>query len=120
MRYAAPALIAIALWYWPLLESALADPSFARRHRDRERESGTGAVMRLAPQATVVVLDDGPADRKADAHTILFRSVEGVEEPVQQLRRHADPGVPYAQARGAVCVTSGLDQDLLGTVVDGL
>src|SRR3954468_11723690 len=65
---------------------------------DRKRESGTRTIVRLRPQAAVMLLDDRAADRQPDAHAVALRRVKGVKQSVHALAIDAHAGVAHAHA----------------------
>src|SRR5215469_16958942 len=63
-----------------------------------KREGGTGTVVCLGPQTSMMSLDDGATDGEPDTHAVGFRCVEGVEEHVHVVGVDAHTGIPHAHA----------------------
>jgi hypothetical protein len=62
-------------------------------------------------------LDDGPADREADPHTVVLRCVEGIEQLVYVVGGDAHPRIPHAHPHTIPVVPFGSDQQLPRAIV---
>src|SRR5271167_4712939 len=65
-----------------------------------------------------MTLDDGPADRESDSHTVILGGVERFEEPVRSLRVKPDSRILYRQAHMIVFIPFSSNQQLPRTIVD--
>src|SRR6516225_5920367 len=63
-----------------------------------KREGGTGTVVCLRPETSMMPLDDGATDGEPDTHAVGFRRVEGVKQLVRVLGVDAHAGIPHAHA----------------------
>src|SRR6516165_7956314 len=75
-------------------------------------EGGTGTVVRLRPQTSVMSLDDGPTNREPDTHAVGFRCVEGGKQLAHALGVDAHAGIPHAHAHTIAVLPFGSDQQL--------
>ena len=82
-----------------------------------KREGGTRAVVRLCPEATVVSLDDGAADKQPDAHAVALRRVEGIEQAIRALAVEARASIPNSHADTIAVLSFGLNQQLPRAIV---
>src|SRR6185437_2066608 len=65
-----------------------------------------------------MTLNDGPAHRKPDPHTLLLRRMERLEKLIHVLRNEPDPHVLHAQTHVMVSIRFGPDQQLSRPVLD--
>ena len=75
-------------WFVLRRGRAGAEPWFSSvERRQRESEGGPARAVGVGPQFSAMGIDDGPADRQADAQAAGLRRVEGLEHA---LGRKAD------------------------------
>src|SRR5215831_17861934 len=82
-----------------------------------KREGGTGTVVCLRPETSMMSLDDRATDGEPDAHAIGFRCVEGVEQLDHILGVHAHADIPHAHADTIAVLAFGSDQQLPRAIV---
>src|SRR5215472_19126425 len=75
-------------------------------------EGGTGTVVSLCPQTSMMSLDDGTADGEPDTHAVGFRCVEGVKQLGHVLGVDAHAGIPHAHAHTIAGLAFAADQQL--------
>src|SRR6266481_9897217 len=67
-----------------------------------------------------MTLDNGATDAQSDSHTVILSCVERFEEPVGSLRIETDPRIFHAEEHPITFVSSGLDQQLPGSIMDDI
>src|SRR5882757_1870738 len=77
-----------------------------------KRECRAWPIIVLRPETTAMSLDNRAAHGQSDPHPATLRGVKGIEESVHVLTAEADAGIRYAQARAAVVLAVGPDQQL--------
>ena len=87
--------------------------------RNRKRERGAWAVVRLCPKAPLMFLDDGAAHRQSDTHALNLRRVERIEKFVDALNGEAYACIPDSHAYAIVGVAPGFDKQLTGPIMNG-
>src|SRR5712691_8774874 len=80
-------------------------------------EGGTGTVVSLRPQTSMMSLDDGATDGEPDTHPVGFRCVEGVKQLLHALGVDAHAGIPHAHAHTIAVLAFGSDQQLPRAIV---
>src|SRR6516225_3605450 len=82
-----------------------------------KREGGTGTVVCLRPQTSMMSLDDGATNGEPDTHAVGFRCVEGVEQLVHVVGVDAHAGIPHAHPDTVAVLPFGSDQQLPRAIV---
>src|SRR5262249_31124794 len=89
-----------------------------RATRNRKRKGGSGSVIRLRPQATIVPLDDRAADEQPDSHAPTLRGVESIEQRFHAVFWEADAGIAKGHTHTVAVFPFGLDQQVSRAIVD--
>src|SRR5215467_4260886 len=89
----------------------------SRNAGNGKREGGTGTVICLCPETSMMSLDDGATDGEPDTHAVGFRCVEGVEQLVHVVGVDAHASIPHAHADTIAVLPFGSDQQLPRAIV---
>ena len=85
--------------------------------RNRKREGGAWAIVRLCPQPAVMSIDDGAADVQAYTHSVAFGGVEGVKQLVHALGLEPAAGISDGHAHAITGLPGALDEQVPRPVV---
>ena len=78
----------------------------------------TRTVVFCRPQLALMTLDNGPAHRQSDSHTIILCCVEGSEEPARGLRFKAYSDIFHAKSHTISLISFRSDNQVSRTIVD--